>query len=195
MNTDKKVVVIAGPTGSGESTITHAIIKKFPTRFARLVTATTRAPRNNEQHGIHYYYLTEQDFKKGIETGDILEHTFIENRNVYYGSYKPDLEKRFAEGKVVIANPDIVGARFFKEHYDALTIFVMPESLDSLKMRLQKRDTHLTDTELEMRIENARKEIEEEKDFYDYEVVNADGKLNDAIDATVDILRKEGYIA
>lgn len=195
MQNDKKVVVIAGPTGSGESTITYAIIEKFPTRFARLVTATTRAPRNNEEHGVHYYYLTEQDFKQGIETGDILEYTFIENRNVYYGSYKPDLEKRFAEGKVVIANPDIVGARFFKENYNALTIFVMPESLHSLKIRLQKRDAHLTEAELEMRIENAKKEIEDEKDFYDYEVINADGKLEEAVQNVVDILRKEGYIA
>lgn len=189
------MLIIAGPTGSGESTITNAIIEKYPNKFARLVTATTRPPRNSEQHEVQYYFLSEQEFKKGIEHGDILEYTYVPNRNVYYGSYKPDLEKKFSEGKIVIGNLDIVGARFFKTYYDALTIFIVPESLESLRERLQKRDTDITEQELEKRIDNARREIEEEKDFYEYTVVNADGKLGEAIQATIDILRKEGYIA
>jgi len=194
MNTEKRVVVIAGPTGSGESTITNEIVEQYANAFARLVTATTRAPRNNECHGVNYYYLSEEEFKKGIDTGDILEHTYVSNRNVYYGSYKPDLEGKFAHGKVVIVNPDIVGARFFKKHFNALTIFVLPESLESLRGRLKKRDTNITDDELDQRIENAKKEIEEESVFYDYQVVNADGKLDEAIAQIIDILRKEGYI-
>lgn len=192
---DKKMLIIAGPTGSGESTITNAIIEKYPNKFARLITATTRPPRNNEQHEVNYYFLSEEDFKNGIENGDILEYTYVPNRNVYYGSYKPDLEKKFSEGKIVIGNLDIVGARFFKEHYNALTIFILPESLESLRNRLQKRDVDITEQELDKRIENARREIDEEKDFYEYEIINADGKLNEAIQQTVDILQKEGYIA
>jgi len=189
----KRVLVIGGPTGSGESTITNEIIKKFPV-FARLVTATSRKPRNKEQHGIDYYFFSKEEFEKNIEDGNILEYTFIKNRDTYYGAYKPDLDEKIAKGLNVIANVDIVGARYYKKNYDATTIFIKPKSTEELKGRLKNRDKNIDSEELKKRIRNAENEIEKEMSFYDYVVVNADRKLEEAIEKTIEILKKEGYI-
>ena len=106
-----RILVIAGPTGCGESTITKEIIKQFP-RFKRLVTATTRMPRLNEKNEIDYYFFSKQEFQNEIKKGNILEYTYIENRDTYYGTYKKDLENKLNNGFSIIINPDIVGAKF-----------------------------------------------------------------------------------
>lgn len=188
----KRVLVFGGPTGSGESTITNEIIKRYP-NFKRLVTATSRAPRNKEQNKIDYYFFSKEDFEKKIESGDILEHTYVENRGVYYGAYKPDLDQKIADGFNVIANVDIVGAKYYKENYNAATIFIKPRSLDELRARLAKRDKNITPEELANRMKNAKAEMENEMDFYDYTVINADGKLEEAIEEIIKIIRKEDY--
>jgi len=78
-------LVIAGPTGSGESTITRELINRYPI-FVRLVTATTRPPRLNEKDGEDYYFFSEEEFKKEVTKGNIIEHTFVTGRAVYYGT-------------------------------------------------------------------------------------------------------------
>ena len=193
MNKDnKKVLVIGGPTGSGETTITNEIIERFPV-FTRLVTATSRKPRNGEKDKIAYYFFSKEGFEKQISNGNIIEYTYIENRDAYYGTYKPDLDEKIAKGFNVIVNVDIVGAKYYKENYDATTLFIKPESIEELKGRLINRDKNIDPEELEKRIRNAENEIEKEMSFYDYIIVNANGKLNEAIEKTIDILKKENY--
>jgi guanylate kinase len=193
MNKSKKrVLVIGGPTGSGETTITNKIIKIFPV-FARLVTATSREPRNGEQNKVDYYFFSKEEFEKNIKEGNILEHTYIENRDTYYGAYKPDLDEKIAKGLNVIANVDIVGAKYYKKNYNATTVFIKPESVEELKGRLTGRDKNISPEELNKRIRNAENEIRNEMDFYDYVVVNANGKLEEAVEKTFDILKKENY--
>src|SRR3989338_4798089 len=104
----KKVVVISGPTGSGESTITSAIIKRFP-HFKRLVTATTRKPRLKERDRVDYYFFSKDTFLEEVDKGNIIEYTYIKNRDSYYGTYKPDLEDKIKKGFIVIVNVDGVG--------------------------------------------------------------------------------------
>jgi guanylate kinase len=188
----KKVLVIGGPTGSGETTITNEIIKQFPV-FTRLVTATSRKPRNGEKDKVDYYFFSKEEFEKNIANGDIIEHTYIENRDNYYGTYKPDLDEKIAKGFNVIVNVDIVGAKYYKENYNAATIFIKPESIEELRERLANRDKNIDPEELNKRIENAENEIKNEMDFYDYVVVNANGKLEEAVEKTFDILKKENY--
>ena len=189
---NKKVLVIGGPTGSGETTITNEIIKLFPV-FTRLVTATSRKPRNGEQDKTDYYFFSKKEFEKQIGAGNILEHTYIENRDTYYGAYKPDLDEKISKGLNVIANVDIVGARYYKENYNATTLFIKPKSIDELRSRLLSRDKNIDQEELNKRIKNAENEIEKEMPFYDYIVINADGKLEAAIEEIIDILKKENY--
>ncbi len=193
MGMPRNVVVIAGPTGSGETTITKAIIGRFPDRVCRLITATTRAPREDEHGGVDYYFFSKEDFLREKEAGRILEYTYIENRDTYYGSYGPDLQKKIAEGRVVIVNPDIVGTTYYKEHFNATTIFIAPESVDVLMRRIRARSPEMSEEEIAHRRENAEREMSEEQSLYDYVVVNVDGKLDEAVDAIVEILNKEGY--
>ena len=188
----KQVLVIAGPTGSGESTITKEIIKKFPI-FTRLVTATTREPRLNEKDKKDYYFFSEEDFKKEVTRGSIIEHTFVPGRSVYYGTYKPDLDDKLEKGFNIIVNPDVVGARYYKEHYNATTIFVKTESIGILKERLVKRDSSISKEELDRRLEAAKYELDNEENFYDHVVINTEGKLEEAVVEVVVILKRENY--
>ena len=189
----KQVVVIAGPSGSGESTITNEIISRFPNRVKRLVTATTRPPRVGEKSGVDYYFFTKEEFEREKKSGAILESTYIKNRDTYYGTYAPDLRAKIDSGNIIIVNPDIVGARYYKARYNAITIFIIPESIDSLESRIRERNPELSYPEIARRRANGEEEIRNEKSFYDYSVVNADGKLEQAVEETVDILKKEGY--
>jgi len=187
-----KILIISGPTGSGESTITNKIIEKYPI-FQRLVTATTRKPRGDEKNKADYYFFSEAEFKNQIEGGNILEYTYIENRGVYYGTYLPELEKKLAQGYVIV-NVDHVGLKFYKENYGAISIFIKPESLEVIKIRLQKRNSEMTEKELKQRLKNAQDEIEREEKFYQYKVFNKQDKLDEAIGEIEEILKKEGYV-
>ncbi|MDO8552346.1 MAG: hypothetical protein Q7S01_02315 [bacterium] len=189
----KQVVVIAGPTGSGETTITNEIVKRFPGTASRLVTATTRKPRADERNGKDYYFITQDEFLRYKQNGAILESTYIPNRNTYYGTYASDLKEKIDSQKIVIVNPDIVGAKYYKANFSAATIFIVPENIETIERRLRQRNPELADADIAKRRENAEAEMKDEKSFYDYTVVNADGKLNEAVEQVVAILRKEGY--
>lgn len=190
---EKKVLVIAGPSGAGESTITQKIIKKYPI-FQRLVTATTRQPRLKEKNKIDYYFFDNDQFQDEIENGNIIEHTYIEDRNVYYGTYKPDLDKKIKKNINIIVNTDIIGAKYYKKNYNATTIFIMPESIDVIEKRLGSRDCLITKEELQKRLNQAKKEIKKESIFYDYIVINKENKLDETLEEMEKILKKEKYL-
>jgi len=192
MNNNNKILVISGPTGSGESTVTNKIIEKYPI-FQRLIAATSRQPRGNEKDKVDYYFFTEKEFKNQREEGNILEYTYIENRKVYYGTYLPELEKKLAQGHA-IANVDHIGLKFHQENYKASSIFIKPESLDVIKERLKIRNPEMTEEELSQRLKNAQDEINREERFYDHIVFNKQDKLEEAIQEIEEILKKEEYI-
>jgi len=189
---DKRVLVIGGPTGSGETTISEILIKKYPL-FKKLVTATSRSIRSGEQEGINYYFFSKEQFKKEIAKDNILEHTHIKSRDVYYGCYRPDLETKISQDYNIIVNTDIIGVNFYKKNFNATSIFLMPDSLSSLRGRIRNRNPEIADEELEKRMGDARNEVEKEKPDYDYTVINADGKMEKAIEEIISILKKEGY--
>ncbi|MES2203028.1 MAG: guanylate kinase, partial [Patescibacteria group bacterium] len=181
METAKQILVIAGPTGSGESTITNEIVKRYPHKVVRLVTSTTREPRRGEQNGIDYFFFTKEQFAAARAAGELLEETYVENRDTYYGTYKPDLDEKLSRGFIVIFNPDLKGAKFYKERYNATTVFVKPGSVEELQGRLAKRNPEMSEQEHALRKENALREMTEEGE-YDYSVTNANGQLERAVD-------------
>lgn len=188
----KQVAIISGPTGSGESTITNAIIRRHP-NFARLVTATSRQPRLKEKHGKDYYFFSKDKFLSEVEKGDIIEYTYIKNRDSYYGTYKPDLDEKLNKGFTVIVNVDGVGVDYYKRKYKAVAIFIKPGSIIELRGRLKGRDPSITDAELDKRLENAKSEMANEEKYYDYIVYNENGKLEEAVSEVRGILQREGY--
>jgi len=191
----KQVVVIAGPSGSGKNAILQSLIERF-SNCTRLITATTRQPREGEKDGVDYYFLSAERFQKEMNEGLIPEHRFVPALGTYYGTYLPDLEKKIASGKVVLAQVDVEGARgaeMFRERFGAVTIFVKPGSVEEFERRVRARNPSMSEDELEKRMKIAEKEMTEYAGKYDYQIVNADGKLSEAVDHVVAILKKEGY--
>lgn len=188
----KQIVVIAGPTGSGKDSVIQGILSRF-SNCSRLVTATTRAMRPGEKNGVDYHFLTKEKFRDEMENGNILEYNYRKNLDTYYGTYKPALEQQLSSGNVIFAQVQIIGARYLKEHYGATLIFISPSSFETLEARIRERDKTLTDSELHERIEIARQEVEEDAKEYDYTITNEQGKLDEAVDSAVEILKKEGY--
>jgi guanylate kinase len=188
----KQVVVIAGPSGSGKNSVIDALIVRYP-HLERLVTATTRSPRDGEKNGVDYHFLSKKDFATARDCGDILEFRYVPALDTYYGAYKPDLEKRLALGSMVVAHLDIVGARYLKEHYNATTIFILPDSFERLAERVRERDNSMSDVEISERMRIARIEVDEHSAEYDYTLVNENGKLTETVDNVIAILKKEGY--
>jgi len=188
----KQVVVIAGPSGSGKNAIINRVMKGHG-NCTRLVTATTRLARPGEVDGVDYHFFTQERFDAELAVGNIPEHRFVPALNTYYGIYLPDLEKRIAEGKVVFAQVDIEGARLLKQKYGAMTIFIMPESLEQFRGRLRVRNPEWSKKEFDARMKITEEEVHVHAPQYDYRVVNADGRLEDTVRQVVDILHKEGY--
>jgi len=186
------VAVISGPSGSGESTVTKELVRRL--RGKRLVTATTRKPRSGETEGVDYFFFTKKRFLEEVRNGNIPEHTHIPNRDTYYGTYRPELERDLSEGFLVIANTDIVGTRFFKENYRAITIFIVPDSLETLAGRLRGRNPEISEEELEKRLENARSEMETEGPFYEHTIENRDGELEEAVKKAEAVIRKRLHL-
>jgi guanylate kinase len=187
----KQVVSIAGPAGSGKNSIIDGITKRYSnTVFA--VNATTRKPREGEIDGISYHFLTKDEFLQHVAEGTIPEHYHRPDTDTYYGLFKPDLDRKIAEGKTVFFQIQIVGAKYLKENYGAVSIFIMPPSLDAFERRIRERSP-MSDAEWQERKEFTEREVKEESPWYDYRIHNYDGKLSDAVDQVVEILEKEGY--
>ncbi len=192
MRSKGKVVVIAGPVGVGKNSTINEIVKRR-TDCVDLVTATTRALRPGEKNGVDYFFMTEAEFDENIGNGNIIE-VFRHPAGFRNGIYEPFLRKHIDKGETVIGDITFSGARFLKEHYGALCIFMMPPSFDVLERRIISRHADMPTQELTRRLTLAKHEIEEESSWYDYRVVNEDGKLNEAVDTVIEILKKEGYI-
>jgi len=188
----KRIVVIAAPTAGGETTFTMELIDSFE-NFTRLTSATTRNPRMNEENGKDYYFFSKDEFFNEIDKGNIIEYTHVPSRDAYYGSYKPDLDKRLEKGLTVVVNTDLKGARFYKNTYNATTIFIKPKSIDVIRDRLTRRDKTISAEEVEKRVKQAEQEIFEAKNHYDYVVYNTDGEFANTLINVVEILKKEGY--
>lgn len=186
-----KVFIIAAPTGCGESAVTKAVLSRLP-RTERMITATTRAARPHEKNGRDYFFVSPAKFKSMVERGEFLEYIKVPNRNVYYGTIKKQIENKLAQGINLIGNLEKRGLKSYRQAFppdQVLGIFIKPDSLKVLRKRFILRDPTISETEITKRINNAKKEMREEK-YYDYTVLNPDGQINVAVTKTLRILRK-----
>lgn len=185
------LIPIGGPTGVGESSITREIIKRLP-KTKRLVTTTSRSPRLNEKHGKDYFFLSEAEFEKRIKENKFLEFTLFAVRNVYYGSEKKRIDYWLNRGYNVIANIDKIGATKMKEVYGdrCVTFFIVPEKFSDLKKRILHRQPDIEKEELAKRLAHARIEMKDKK-FYDYIIVNKQGKLAESARQALKIIKQK----
>ncbi|HML69611.1 MAG TPA: guanylate kinase [Clostridia bacterium] len=180
------LLVISGPAGVGKGTINLSLISRN-SDIRMSVSATTRAPRPGEIDGVHYFFKSEEEFQKMIESGAFLEYMRVFNTH-YYGTPKSFVEQELDEGRSVILEIDVQGAMRVKAAYpDAVLIFIAPPSMSELKSRLIHRGTESSEA-IERRFETAYHEMEL-VDRYDYVVVN--DILDLAIARTEDIIVAE----
>ncbi len=185
-----KLVIISGPSGVGKGTVVSLLKEIYAERNEKLylsISCTTRLPREGEQEGVNYYYISEKEFKKRIKKNDFFEYN-IYGTGKYYGTPKSTALKYLKDGYDVILEIDINGYRQIKEQIpDCLGIFIMASNEEELYERLKNRGTE--DEELiKIRLETAKEEIKN-KDIYDYVVVNADGKAQETALNIYDIIQ------
>jgi len=187
VNSTKKgtLFVISGPSGVGKGTLVSMLREKHP-EIKLSVSATTRNPRTGEINGVHYFFLTKEDFKNRIELGEFLE--WAEFSGNFYGTNKKFVEKMLEEGQSIILEIDVQGAVQVKSQLkDAVLIFIEPPSFDELKSRLVKRSTE-SEEEIQKRLSAVKRELEQKKEF-NYIVVN--DNLDIALENLKAILLKE----
>lgn len=167
-----KLIIFSAPSGAGKTTIVHALMERFP-RLEFSISATSRQPRHNEQHGRDYYFLSAEEFRKACE-----EERFVEWEEVYagtrYGTLKSEMERIWRKGNIILFDVDVMGGIRLKSIFgaNALSIFVMPPSVAALRERLTGRGTDSPET-IEKRIAKAEQEISY-ADRFDYVVINDD---------------------
>jgi guanylate kinase len=168
----KKIVILSAPSGAGKSTIMQRVVEAFP-QLEFSVSATSRPPRGNEQHGVEYYFMTREQFLADVEAG-----CFVEWEEVYggshYGTLRSEMERIWGSGKAIIFDVDVRGGVNLKKLFgdQALSIFIMPPSVETLRERLVSRGTDSPEA-IEKRVEKAEAEIAFAPRF-DVVVVNDD---------------------
>ena len=184
-----KLFIISGPSGVGKTTLYKALLKQFPDMLYS-VSYTTRKPRYGEQDGIDYHFITDDDFKKNIETGRWAEWAKVHDH--YYGTSADFLNKGLSSGYDILLDIDVQGTSQIVKYFpDSITIFLLPPSMDALNNRLRLRGSD-SESAIEKRLLNAQREVEK-KDIYRYVVVN--DRLEVAAEKLVSIIEKERLAA
>ncbi|TMF74489.1 MAG: guanylate kinase [Chloroflexi bacterium] len=181
------LVIISAPSGAGKDTVIHRLVKELDDAVV-YVTATSRKPRRNEHHGVDYYFYEPEKFRAEIEAGNFLEWSMVHGD--FKGVRKDALADTLRDHRIVIVKPEPQGMRKIKAKLpEALTIFIMPPSLESLRRRLVDRGTE-SDEQRDLRMRNAEIEMAAAPE-YDYVVVNDDGKIDETVKEIAEIVRKE----
>lgn len=178
------LIVVSGPSGVGKSTVREEYMKDASLNLTYSISMTTRKPRNGEQDGVDYFFVTKKRFREAVKNGELLEHaTFVNN---YYGTPKAYVEKLREEGKNVILEIEIDGAMQVMEQCpDCLSIFIVPPSMEALEARIRGRKSEAEEV-IQERLEKARKEMTF-VNKYKYTVVNHD--IKQAADEIASIIK------
>lgn len=185
-----KVIIFSAPSGSGKSTIINYLMQQgLNLHFS--ISATSRPPRGQEQHGVEYFFLTPEEFRVHIENGDFLEYEEV-YKDRYYGTLSAQVDQQLERGENVVCDVDVLGGINIKRHYGdlALSVFIQPPSIEELRKRLVGRGTDSAEV-IETRIARAEFELSHASQF-DVVVINdeLDRALADAL-AKVQAFLKE----
>lgn len=179
------LIILSAPSGCGKDTVFKAI-KDLRNDVVESISATTRKPREGEVEGVNYYFKSESDFQLMVVNDELLE--YARYNNCYYGTPVSEVEKAINDGKICFLIIDVQGAQsILKVRPDAVSIFLLPPSLDVLEKRLINRSTNDSE-DVKNRMKIAQREIDMAP-LYKYIVVNDD--LNECVNKINDIINKE----
>lgn len=177
------LIIMSGPSGVGKGTVRRLVMADKSLNLVYSVSMTTRPRREHETPGVDYFYVTKEEFQKTLDEDGFLEHAqFVGN---YYGTPKAYVEKLRNEGKNVLLEIEVEGAKqvISKCHgSDVVTIFLIPPSMEDLEQRIRKRGTESEEV-IQQRLAKAQRELEL-KYAYDYPVIN------DTVKSAADQIRK-----
>lgn len=182
-----KIIVFSAASGAGKTTILDRL-RKYNPDLVYSISATTRPPREGEVNGVHYFFLSIDDFKKKINEDAFAEWAQVHDN--YYGTPKEFIDNTVEAGKTIIMDIDVYGKKTFDKAYpEAVGVFIEPPSMIELEKRLRGRGTD-SDEVIQTRLRNAVKENRFSKDEgkYEYRIINDD--LETAVKETVDLVEK-----
>lgn len=182
-----KVIIFSAPSGSGKSTIIGRLMQHEDLHMAFSVSCTSRPPRGAERHGVEYFFLTPEEFRRRIDNDEFLEYEEV-YADRYYGTLKEQVEHQLENGENVVLDVDVKGGCNIKSHYGdrALSVFIQPPSVGELRKRLVGRGTDAPEV-IEDRIARAEYELTFASRF-DRVVVNND--LEKAVGEALDVVRE-----
>ena len=183
------IAVISGPAGAGKSTVVRRLLTDCGLPLVLSVSATTRPPRPGEMDGIHYHFLSHEEFARRREAGEFLECKEVYGLGHWYGTLQSEVTAGLNAGKWVILEIDVQGAlSVLESHPDTVTIFIHCGSLEELELRLRKRGTD-SEAQVQRRLEVARRELTC-LDRYQHSIINND--VQEAVREICDILARHG---
>lgn len=167
-----KAILFSAPSGCGKTTIIRELMQWFDC-FDFSISATSRAPRGSEQDGKDYYFLSHEEFKRRVDAGDFLEWEEV-YQGTCYGTLKSEIERIWNAGRVIVFDVDVNGGSNIKRYFgaDALSVFVMPPSLEVLEQRLRSRGTD-SEEAIVKRLARSAEELKRAPQF-DVTIVNDD---------------------
>jgi guanylate kinase len=179
-----ELIAVSAPSGAGKTTIVKKILSYYP-EIVFSVSATTRPKREKETDGVEYFFISEDEFLKKIESGEFVE--WEKFYDYYYGTFRSFIENNINSGKSVLLEIDVKGALSIKRIYpDSHLVYIKPPSYEELVKRLRERQTE-TDEDFRKRIERAKMELSLE-DRFDYIISNEN--LDKAIKETSELIKK-----
>ena len=170
---DNKVIIFSAPSGAGKSTIVNHLLGLYP-ELEFSISATSRAPRGQEKHGVEYYFFSADEFRKMIA-----EDKFVEYEEVYsgsfYGTLRSEVERIWAKGHAIVFDIDVQGGVNLKRIFgdQALSVFIQAPSVEVLRERLVGRGTD-SEEAIERRVAKAASEMEFAAGKFDYVLINDD---------------------
>lgn len=182
------LIVVAGPSGVGKSTLVEALLRTTSLPLRRAVTATTRLARPGERSGVDYHYWTADEFRRAIDAGRMLEHAVVHGAD-FYGTPRSEVEPYREAGTAVVLVIDVQGAENVRrlDPGGHLSVFVLPPSDAALEARLRGRGSE-DEAKVRRRLRTARDELARAGEF-DHRIVNDD--LPAAAAALEDLIRRE----
>lgn len=185
---DCKIFIISGPSRAGKESVINAVVRRRSLNLKKIVTATTRERRPYEISGKHFYFFTPEEFQRKIKSNFFLEWA-VHSGGRYYGTPMQEIRRARSERKHIILNIDVQGAaQVILKEKNAIRIFIKPDSLQTLKRRMSRAG--FSKEQIVARMEDAAQELQE-AGAYDYVVVNREGKLGDAVEEVINIIKKE----